>query len=714
MKLTAIASALPMYLGAEAEFALLSACAQREVHRVLDAAREACEQSGSVGAAVERFGAALGLHPKAARRRWDAIRHHGWQGALDGRRRRTARMDVARRPAFLAMWRELVDGHQRSCRAAWHDLIALWKSGRRMPGYDEFEGRPPVNPATGLPVGWSYRRLVALAPDTQERLLARIGPKAYTGRTTQLWTTRVGLHCGEVYQADDVWHDHAVWTGRQLVRPQELGYIDVFSTRRVLYGLTPRLRDEAGKQTGLKETWMVWLTAALLTERGFWPEGCTLIVEHGTAALSEPVERAIFEASAGKVRVDRSGIADKPAVLGWWAGEGGGNPRMKACLESLHNYTHNRLGALPVQVGSNSRTDKPERLAAIEKYAAGLARELGHFEPRQVEELLGLLRLPALTLAQFHGVLDQFYTLIDSRTEHAMEGWDRAGLVRTQWRLSPQTEEWHDAGELATLGEAQYAAVRALLDGDTRLMRPRRLSPLQVWEHGRQALRRLPPWTVPQILPEECAREVTVRGHRIEFADQTIDPDGVRYGGTAMDPQGRQIVLREGETYRAWVNPIAPTLAQLTDAHGRYIGAALRIERAPRADRAAVMQAIGSEARRQAERMAAYRERHAGDALAHQDMLAHNRQVLDIAAALRAGRDPAAERMDGDLLQTIPEIPESATDADTDALLSRAGHDAEPTPVPVDDDIFEAVTAPAASPAGEPDGGQRAELDELV
>jgi hypothetical protein len=642
MKLATLAQSLPEHLKSDAEFALYGTDTRRHVETVLEGMRACAQRHTCVAEAVAAFGGLMGWSPKKARRIWDKVRHKGWKGALDGRRAKIKKNSLVSRPLFVAQWKALCDQHHGSISAAWHALVTLYGAGGKIDGYEEWNGRPEADARTGLPVGWSYRNLSVFAPDRQDRVMAHVGRKAFAAKTTALWTSRVGLHCGEVYQFDDVWHDHKVFFGRALVRIMELGAIDLFSTRRVKYGLAPRVRDEDGKNVGLKESYMQWLLTALLMETGYWPEGCTLIVEHGTAAISDEFEKRIFDASAGKIRVARSGIQNKPALLGWWAGEGGGNPRMKACLESLHGYYHKRLGLLPAQVGGNSRVDKPEALSQIEKYAASLARELDKFTPEQIDALLGMLRLPAVTFNQFHGLLDQFYTVIDSRDQHDLEGWDKAGLVRAQWRLSTGSTDWHDAGELATLAEEQYAVVRTMLDSNKDLMRPRRMSPLEVWSEGARRLRRLPPWCVHQLLPQEAGRELTVRNHRIEFADAEIDPDGLRYEGVAAGAHGEQLLLKEGEKYLAYVNPLAPRLAYLCEADGRYVGASLRIERAPRTSREAVFAAIGKEAARQTVRMSGYRARNAGEAVVHQDMLAHNVQILRDARAVQgAGNRPA-------------------------------------------------------------------------
>ncbi len=658
MKLATVAAKIPCHCLADPEFAALDIETRSRAELVLESMRQAVRSSGNIGEAVKAFGAALGWPEKTARRWWDKIVRHGWRGALDERSVRKTDSDIGRRPLFIAFFRSLCELHNRSCAAAWNDLVMLYRAGNPIDGYPECNGRPPATARTGLPAGWTYSNLMRFAPDEQNLLLSRVGRKALQGQTTALWTTRVGMRCGQVYQFDDVWHDHKVFFGTQLVRPLELGCIDLFSTRRVLFGLAPRVQEDDESMRGLRESHMLYLVMSLLTDIGFDPEGCTLIVEHGTAAIREDIERRLFDASRKRIRVERSGIQNKPAVLGWWAGEGGGNPRMKGCLESLHGYYHNRLGLLPAQTGGNSRTDKPENLAAIEKYSAKLARELDGFRPDQVKKLLGLLRLPALTLHQFHMLAHEFYTAIDSRTQHALEGWDRAGLVRAQWRLDERSEEWYDADRLSDLDERQMAAVQALLDSNPALMRPQRLSPLRVWTEQQSRLTRTPAHVWPQILGPDRAREVTLRDRRLEFADQNIDPDGLRFSNVAMDSWGQQVLLREGEKYLCYVSPYNPRQLMVCDGKLRYVGTCVRIERAPRVDRNAILAAIGKEAQRNTDAMADYRARHAGEADAHQEMLRHNDLVLDVAAAMRDSQPVTAD--DAYQLQDDEEIAEAA------------------------------------------------------
>jgi hypothetical protein len=156
------------------------------------------------------------------------------------------------------------------------------------------------------------------------------------------------------------------------------------------------------------------------------------------------------------------------------------------------------------------------------------------------------------------------------------------------------------------------------------------MSPLEVWTRQSQGLKRLRSYMLPQLFGgrDELAREVKVRSHYIEFQDAEIDPDTIKFEGAVKDVTDHKVLLREGETYRAFINPLAAGLLHICDAAGRYLGAALRVHKVSRVNREDVYRAIGMEAGRQTERMLGYRTRHAGDVTEHQEMLAHNAAVL--------------------------------------------------------------------------------------
>lgn len=619
---------------ADPEFAQLDWDLRELVNHRIDAVRTACGSAEAVGAAVREFGRLCGLPEGTARRVWDRIVKEGWRGALDGRKLRAVQ-NVATRKAFMDFWFELVEKHNRSVRSAWQDLLTLRKAGHIIPGYQDCGGHPAAG-ADGIPEGWSYKTLIKHKPAKTTLTLARLGRKAFSAQTTNLWTTREGMRCGQIFQFDDVLHDFSVALGKQMVRPMELGCIDLASTKRVLHGLCPQIKTESGK-LGLKENYMTWLVINLLTEIGFQQDGCVLIVEHGTAAIREPFEKALHDITKGKITVERSGIQNKPALLGYWAGEGGGNPRIKATLESLQGYYHNRMGLLPAQAGSNSRLDQPEAHKAVLKYAAVLAKELDQCPPAMVEELYAKLQLPSLTFSQLNKILYEFYQVIDGRHEHNLEGWEKQGWIKTRWRLS-ENDGWHDEEDLAGLDECQLEVWRNMIQRKPELCRPMRMSPNEVWAR-RQGMRLLPQHTIPLLVGPQMGREITIQKHGIEFQDQEIDPDGLRFSGLAEDPFGHQVLLKKGEKYSAFLNPFRPERLLICDMYGRYVGSSARIERAARIDHQQVLAAIGKSAHEQTVQMQEYRDRHVGDVTAHQDMLEHNRLVLQGAKTLRRASD---------------------------------------------------------------------------
>jgi hypothetical protein len=149
----------------------------------------------------------------------------------------------------------------------------------------------------------------------------------------------------------------------------------------------------------------------------------------------------------------------------------------------------------------------------------------------------------------------------------------------------------------------------------------------------------LPLHTTPQILGPDAAREVKInKRHEFEFQDAELDMAApLRYGGIVRDMCGRDVVLKDGETYRCYVNPIRPARLYVCEADGAYIGHAERIDAAPRVNREAVLAAIADAAHRERVLLSPLRARHAGDVAEHAEMLARNDAVLAIAAKAAGG-----------------------------------------------------------------------------
>jgi hypothetical protein len=213
-----------------------------------------------------------------------------------------------------------------------------------------------------------------------------------------------------------------------------------------------------------------------------------------------------------------------------------------------------------------------------------------------------------------------------------------------QYRFG-EREEWMDETELARLEPGQVEALKAIV-GRQGLCRERLLSPNEVWKAGQKDLKRLPLHTTPQILGPDAAREVKInKRHEFEFQDAELDMAApLRYGGIVRDMCGRDVVLKDGETYRCYVNPIRPARLYVCEADGAYIGHAERIDAAPRVNREAVLAAIADAAHRERVLLSPLRARHAGDVAEHAEMLARNDAVLEIAAKAAGGGENAEER----------------------------------------------------------------------
>ncbi|MFH0907165.1 MAG: hypothetical protein V1929_00180 [bacterium] len=506
--------------------------------------------------------------------------------------------DEKRLPAeFIADWQKRCMLNQRKCHPAYRDLIRDWRAGKYIGGYGDWraywESRSAVTYLVcpdPLPPGWTYGNLMRYAPSKYELRAARIGRSAAVQRPL-VNTTRVGLKVGQYYVFDDVEHDllvNVLGVNRRAMRPLELGALDLFSADKFAYGLKPTLQDELDeKKIKLKEREMRFLLAVVLTQYGYRPEGTTLMVEHGTAAIRDDVEQALIRVTNGAVRVDRSGMEGQPAAAGWFEGRGKGNFRFKAALESHHNLTHNETASLPAQLG-HGRDSAPEELHGLERYNTYLLSAMLALPP----ERAAMLHLPVLRFDAFAEIYARIVDHINKRTDHDLEGWEKAGLTTTEYQLAPgmapMTEE-----QLLALPEPKQLALRGALTP----LRQRKLSPHEVFQRGRGELIRLPPYLVTEILGEDLARERRLGADLVfEFEDRDIGPGVQRFLGVVEAPDGRRLKLRPEEMYLTYCNPFASDViivCSATKGRGDVLGVAQRWRSESRADIDALHKLMG-------------------------------------------------------------------------------------------------------------------------
>ena len=562
-----------------------------------------------------RFKDVRGFSVKSMVRKYYEIKKsRSWHCLVD--RAKLPREDNESLPeAFIEFWKMLCERNQRKSRPAWRELIERWKHGEAIPGYVSdgheqarpLQGLNPVAAMHGVPAGWSYGNLMRYAPSEFELSVARIGRSAAANYRPLVHTTRVGLEVGQFMFFDDLEHDIKVnflGVNRKAMRPLELGCMDLFSGCKIAWGMKPTIDDEGIKRK-LKDYEMRFLLAYVLTKIGYRPAGTTLCVEHGTAAISEDVEKLLDESSDGAIQVARSGIEGAAALV--YEGRGKGNFRFKAALESSHNLAHNELAALSGQMGKD-RDHSPEELHGRERHNNALIKATSFLAP----ERAALLKMPFLEFHEFERFAREVYEKINNRDWHNLEGWLESGLVAKEFRLGHDLQ-WMGAERLLTSPEHEVAAIRELIErpGYTRV---RKMSPAEVWVRGRERLVRLPGYLAPQIMgPENGVERKVGKNGLFEFEDSNVGPGTFRYLAQARKIDGSEEQLLGGETYLTFCNPFEPDVLYICKAgelKGAYVGVCARWESIRRDDVEALHRQMGAAAKEETRRLLPYQARH--------------------------------------------------------------------------------------------------------
>jgi len=585
-------------------------CAILDVFAAVDAAPHKARMATwdaavrTANATLAAAGLAPGLTVKRLTNLRTVFRKNGndWSACIDTRRVRDWSVAERRRvdevpEATVIWWKSLIEqfkGRQNCMNQAYQRAIEAWRHGMPIAGYEQ---RPPSTD-DGYPAGWSYSNFCRLCKRTKfEKIRGHTGAKAASNFAFHVPSTRVGIEVGQFYMLDDVWHDFRVKPTLKSppMRLLELCALDLRSGKRVCYGLKPEtLDDETGARVRLQGRDMRFLVAALFSLYGYRTQGTWLIGENATAVVPDDIRATLDRATDGAIKFRASAIRDTPAFPGWYRARGGGSPRFKAALESRFNLDHNAEAMLIGQVGSNERVNAPEELHGRKDADKALVKALGGLQLRPEDEML--LRGPFLPFVTASRIVHAIYACLDGRTEHHLEGWEPSGLVTGEVRLDPRQPDWTPLYALAVQTPEQQAAMADLMQvpGCYRL---RKLSPTEVWEQDCRGLTRLPAHVLPAIIGRDLATERKVNDHgSFSFQDSSIWPEPLRYVGIAVDPRGREIMLREGETYLTFCNPFDPRYLLVSDAKGAYVGRCCRVERACRADDEALAMAMGQAA----------------------------------------------------------------------------------------------------------------------
>lgn len=532
---------------------------------------------------------------------------------------------------FLTHLQQRVDANGRSVAAALKKLHSDWTLGRPIPGYGTWRdwwklqhpGLSVPSTCPGPPFAWSQRNLRRKLDTSRFRRKAQIlGRAAAAAHRPMVYTTRKGLWVGSHYQFDDMWHDFFCnsMQERKPGRPLELFSHDIYSARKVRWGIRIRTEDDTGKAQGLNLQMMRMVLAATLSLDGYAERGTVLIAEHGTAAITEDVERLLYDASGGLITVSRSGFSGDPAHFGHYHGRRRGNFRHKASLESSNNLVHNLTADLPGQTGPN-RERRPEQLTGLLKYNDRLLAAFDQLSPERAE----LLKFPLLSNEQLMQVLTEVYTFLENDTHHDLDDWEACGHTTTDVHLMGR---WMRQADVLALEDDQKDLALALIQAGSVKTRARKLSRREVWDAGAAGLLQVPGSVTCSLLGKGLAAERKVRDHMLQFHDAEVGPGLHRFEALVTDDYGEQHVLKDRETYLCTVNPFASDRLFVRDAKGRYLGQALRLSGITRGDLDGLRDALGRATKTESALLEPLRKRQAEEARKRKDLHDHNAGVI--------------------------------------------------------------------------------------
>ncbi len=549
------------------------------------------------------------------------------------------------KPEFVEFWRMLCEQHQRVTSSAWRQLVfEIWRGkvpftikGKRyqlIPGYEVW---PEAEPATDLPAGWSEGNLYNYTPDRYELAAARIGIQKASSLGFKIRTSRFGLKIGEFMEFDD--HEFNVkvnFPGQmRSLRPRCFGAVDALSDCMFSMVIKPTFWDlDAQAKQVLTEKDFMWFVVAVLTHRGYRADiGTMLLVEHGTATvrgnkklridspLRDDFEKRIYDATAGKVRVDRGGRFHTKANPGQFAPPTGGNFRFKPHVEQFWRMLDDWLDVLKGQTGNNAgstHSTNPEEMERTDAYNNKLLKVAQAMGVADASKLI----LPRMTFDEFISVAHRVRDLVNDDPEHACNSWEKCGFVTKEYRAE-LSSTWNPLALLP----GEPTDVQALVSQSDLHFRARRMTRFEADRSSltEAPLTPLPMEAIPALVgPNHAGKPITVRSGKFEFEDWRIGPDPILF--VAQDATGHP--LREGATFIPYCNPMSPDALVICDARGAVVSVCPPDLNPSKNDEAGVKEAMGAKAHWQAVKLAGQRARQAPSGADVDFMKRHNAAVM--------------------------------------------------------------------------------------
>jgi hypothetical protein len=328
---------------------------------------------------------------------------------------------------FCAMRIGQFKGRTDSQRQALASIRRQWRTGLNPHGKEEiipgYEATWPARNPDVIPDGWSDtnigRQLKARAKLSKAtKALLHHGIATARAFLPQVHSTREGLRFLELVQFDDIKLDWRVFdpaTG-QVMDLWLLIAHDVATTLLLGFGMRPARVREDGSQEHLKLRDTKQLFGWMLERYGLPPYQMIGKFENATATLSEGSAAAIEEMLPDRIRISWGSMIGGKSPLGY-AERAVGNSKAKASLESCNRLFHT-IGAFTDGQTGPLYNVRPADLAAREREC----RDIWDAVP---EHLRYQAQYPLLTLAQARLRVVEICRIRNSRTDHAIEGFER-------------------------------------------------------------------------------------------------------------------------------------------------------------------------------------------------------------------------------------------------------------------------------------------------
>ena len=263
--------------------------------------------------------------------------------------------------------------------------------------------------------------------------------------------------------------------------------------------------------------------------------------------------------------------------------------------------------------------------------------------------------------------------------EHRLEGW--SDKVVKEWRLSPDSNDWHSENELYEMDEVDARAVAVVIGRDPALRRVRPMSRREAWLAGQSELIRVDDWYLPHFMDiEKDGIEVRVKeSGLIGFRNELLyGRDEMLYRAQVKNRAGWLQSLAAGTKAYALYNPLMPEKIWLIDkGDGHTLGTCALFNRAPAYDRHAIEMAMGEQAKDLAAKVLPVRGRHQADAEARARRMADNLRVIKAAEAAKADEPVFNDTGAADVLALSSGAAVTVTAAETDeeeSFLDRMNH----------------------------------------